>query len=201
MDELWGVTKELTGLGELEACLDNKDFDSCSGLATDVLIGAKLKALDRAFDSLKLLKRGCKILSKSAVSGTSAVGGPAARSTAVSGSTAVGGSVVALAADVPCVEHNVPGFPRDKSKITNGPGDCKACAEQIRDSLGGGEIIRFEKPGNFFGDYREQYNTWDHHYVVVRDGRVYDAFTPKGGETIAKYKSEWLYGDIINFGF
>ncbi|MFJ7495479.1 hypothetical protein ACIQZB_30630 [Streptomyces sp. NPDC097727] len=60
----FGGGRDLTGLGELEACLDKKDFDSCSGLAADVLIGSELKALDKAFDALKLLKRGCKIVSK-----------------------------------------------------------------------------------------------------------------------------------------
>ncbi|CAL9422146.1 hypothetical protein SUDANB38_01895 [Streptomyces sp. enrichment culture] len=62
MDKLWDVTSELTGLGELEACLQNKDFQHCSSLAVDVLIGAKLKALNKAYESLKLLKRGCKVL-------------------------------------------------------------------------------------------------------------------------------------------
>lgn len=28
-----------------------------------------------------------------------------------------------------------------------------------------------------------------------------DAFTPKGGESIAEYKSRFEFGGIINFGF
>ncbi|MFG3380190.1 hypothetical protein [Streptomyces sp. NPDC047999] len=63
METLWGVTAELTGLSELEACLDNKDFENCGSLAADVLIGAKLKALNRAYESLTWVKRGCKIIS------------------------------------------------------------------------------------------------------------------------------------------
>lgn len=59
MEDLWNLEKELLGLGEFEACLQKKDFEHCSGLAVDALIGAKLKTLDRIYDELKLLKRGC----------------------------------------------------------------------------------------------------------------------------------------------
>ncbi|GGO75944.1 hypothetical protein GCM10012289_52200 [Nonomuraea cavernae] len=38
-------------------------------------------------------------------------------------------------------------------------------------------------------------------WVAVRDGRVYDAFTPRGGETTAEYKAQWDYSDAIDFGF
>lgn len=41
------VTKELAGLGELEECLQKKDFDHCWALAAGVLVGAKLKELER----------------------------------------------------------------------------------------------------------------------------------------------------------
>ncbi|MEU7407420.1 ALF repeat-containing protein, partial [Streptomyces sp. NPDC044948] len=64
MQGLWGVTAELTGLTELEACLDNKDLEHCWSLAADVLVSAKLKALNKAFDSLKWVKRGCKVVSR-----------------------------------------------------------------------------------------------------------------------------------------
>ncbi|MFD9212524.1 hypothetical protein ACFVY9_05245 [Streptomyces sp. NPDC059544] len=109
----WGVTSELTGLTELEACLDNKDFEHCSSLAADVLIGAKLKALEKAYDGLKLLKRGCEVAGKAGMR-----------------------TMSARSADVPCLTHNVPGLPRDKSKIPDST-DCGACAKRIRDSLGG----------------------------------------------------------------
>ncbi|WP_053746091.1 polymorphic toxin-type HINT domain-containing protein [Streptomyces sp. NRRL WC-3618] len=59
MKDLWDGTKELAGLGEYEACLQKKDFEHCSSLAVDVLISAKLKALEKAYDKLKLLKRIC----------------------------------------------------------------------------------------------------------------------------------------------
>ncbi|MET8541073.1 polymorphic toxin-type HINT domain-containing protein, partial [Kitasatospora sp. NPDC004799] len=102
----------------------------------------------------------------------------------------------------PCGEHDVPGLPRTPDKIGTGPGDCKECAESIRDSLGGGNVVRFDPaPYPAFGRYQGQEHVWTHHYVVVRDGRVYDAFTPRGGLTIPEYKALWEYGPDINFGF
>ncbi|MFD6201445.1 Hint domain-containing protein, partial [Streptomyces rubiginosohelvolus] len=59
MNDLLDMGKEIAGLGNLEKCMDNKDFENCWELGTDVLIGAKLKALDKTFDALKLLKLGC----------------------------------------------------------------------------------------------------------------------------------------------
>jgi len=154
------------------------------------VLSGKLKVLDRAYDELKLLKRGCKILDKAPLTTVSRA------SFTTTAAAASGG--------VPCGEHSVPGLPRAASMISNGPGDCAVCAQRIRDSLGDGEIIRFSPPGGFFGNYREQdtYN-WNngYHAVVVLNGRVYDAFTPKGGELIADYKAHWDYGDIIDFGF
>ncbi|MFC9061219.1 ALF repeat-containing protein, partial [Streptomyces sp. NPDC057074] len=177
--KLWGITKELTGLSNYTACLAKKDLDNCGSLAVDALIGAKLKALDAAYDKLKLIKRGCKIASKSAM--RAAVVG-------------------AASAEQPCGTHDVPGMPRPATAIPR-TGDCKACAERIRDSLGGGEIVRFDPP-RYFGPYRGQDTmSWTHHYVVVLDDRVYDAFTPSGGEAVDVYKSKWLYGDAIEFGF
>ncbi|WP_097867951.1 hypothetical protein [Streptomyces sp. rh34] len=181
LDKSMDVTKEFIGLGELEACLQNKDFSSCATLVGEVLVGAKVKALKKSYDALKLLKRGCKIASRSALRTASA-----------------------SSADLPCGTHNIPGLPRDKSKITSGPGDCQACAERIRDNLGDGKIVWFGPAGPYFGKYREQdTDFWNnsYHVVVVLNGRVYDAFTPKAGESIPEYKSRWQYGDIIDFGF
>ncbi|WP_157876858.1 polymorphic toxin-type HINT domain-containing protein [Streptomyces graminilatus] len=59
VDALWNVEKEILGLSELEACMQEKDFEHCSGLAVDALIGAKLRLLDKAYDKLKLLRRIC----------------------------------------------------------------------------------------------------------------------------------------------
>jgi hypothetical protein len=40
-----------------------------------------------------------------------------------------------------------------------------------------------------------------HHEVVVKDGRVFDAFTGSGGATIAEFKALWQYPEAIRFGF
>ncbi|EHM28030.1 hypothetical protein SPW_3547 [Streptomyces sp. W007] len=64
LDRSMEITKEFIGLGELEACLQNKDFSSCATLAGEALVGAKVKALKKAYDALKLLKRGCRIVGK-----------------------------------------------------------------------------------------------------------------------------------------
>ncbi|WP_327686244.1 hypothetical protein [Streptomyces sp. NBC_00467] len=183
VNQLWGVTSEFTGLGPLEACLDEADFEHCSGLAEDALIGAKMKALEKAFNALKLLKRGCKVVSRSAVR----IAGVA--------------RTAALSADVPCFEHDVAGLPRDASKIPDST-DCGVCAQRIRDSLGAGEIITIKPAGQHgLGGYRGQDSFWFEHVVVVHNGRVYDGFTGRGGETIAEYKAKWDWPDAINFGF
>ncbi|MEV6781226.1 hypothetical protein [Streptomyces sp. NPDC051098] len=166
MNQLWGVTSEITGLGRLEACLDKADFEHCSGLAADALIGAKTKALEKAFNALKLLKRGCKVVSRSALS-------PASFAS------------FAASSDLPCGVHSVPGLPRDKSMITNGPGDCQACAERIRNSLGEGEVVRIPAPRSFFDKYRDQEtDNWNngYHAVVVLNEPL--SSCPAGGNDL-----------------
>ncbi|MFD3998397.1 hypothetical protein [Streptomyces sp. NPDC058583] len=49
-------------MGNLEACLENKDSENCWELGADVLVGSKLKVLDKTLDSLQLLRRGCKLV-------------------------------------------------------------------------------------------------------------------------------------------
>ncbi|WP_328656254.1 hypothetical protein [Streptomyces sp. NBC_00334] len=179
MKQLWDGTAELAGISNFLVCIQDTTLQNCGELAADVLIGAKLKALERAYGRLKLLKRGCKVAGRSTVQTLAAAG-------------------------LPCGMHDVPGLPGAASQITNGPGDCQACAERIRDSLGDGQVVRFGPAGPFFGNYRGQGTiNWDngYHAVVVLNDRVYDAFTPKGGESIAEYKAKWDYGDIIDFGF
>ncbi|MEU6954061.1 hypothetical protein [Streptomyces sp. NPDC045714] len=180
LDKSMEISKEFIGLGELEACLQNKDFGSCATLVGEVLVGAKVKALKKSYDALKLLKRSCKIAGKS---------------------TDVKRTALASSNDVPCFEHNVPGLPRSIDKIANSSG-CEACAEQIRKSLGGGEIKKIMPIGaNFLPPYRDIESGWWNHVVVVFNGRVYDAWTGKGGESIAEYKARWKWNDMIDFGF
>ncbi len=42
--------------------------------------------------------------------------------------------------------------------------------------------------------------SWFHHTVVVRDGKVYDQWAQEGVE-IDKFKERFDYGDDIHFGF
>ncbi|MFE7404063.1 ALF repeat-containing protein, partial [Streptomyces sp. NPDC057557] len=176
------VAKELAGLGELEACLQNKDFEHCWSLAADVLVGAKLRALEKAFDSLKLLKRGCKIASRAA------------------GVTRV---ALASSGDIPCFEHDVRGLPQDVEDIPDSFG-CEACARRIRDSLGDGELRTIKPRPNtqlLLPNYRGKDSGWYNHVVLVLNGRVYDAWTARGGETVAEYKARWTRANEIDFGF
>ncbi|MYW42725.1 ALF repeat-containing protein, partial [Streptomyces sp. SID161] len=193
-DTLWNLEKELLGLGQYEECMQNKDFDSCKGLAVDVLLSGKLKLLDRLYDKVKVLKKGCRILDKAPLRSASSVR-PASVRPASAGLAAASGGV-------PCGEHKVPGLPRPTSKIPDSS-DCRACAERIRESLGGGElkVIRPMRPFNSLPQYRGQDTFWGEHVVLVYNGRVYDGFGPKGGETISEFKGKWQYNDVIDFGF
>ena len=42
---------------------------------------------------------------------------------------------------------------------------------------------------------------WYYHDVVVKNGRVYDAFTGHQGMAINEYKKLWQFADSIKFGF
>jgi hypothetical protein len=183
---LWNIEKELLGISDLEECLREKDFDSCSGLAVGVLSG-KLKVLDRAYDELKLLKRGCKILDKAPLTTVSRA------SFTTTAAAASGG--------VPCGEHKVPGLPLALDEIANS-GGCDVCAEKIRKSLGGGDIVTIRPVDEaILPKYRGVDAGWFFHVVVVYNGRVYDAWTGRGGDTIADYKAQWTRHHIIDFGF
>jgi hypothetical protein len=68
----------------------------------------------------------------------------------------------------------------------------------------GGEIktIRpIPKDATNLGAYRGTNLGWDHHDVVVKDGRVYDAFTGGAGQSVDEFKALWEHADAINFGF
>lgn len=51
------------------------------------------------------------------------------------------------------------------------------------------------------GGYRGKNWAWGHHDVVVKDGRVYDAFTGHLGTSIDDFKTLWQYPEAIRFGF
>lgn len=84
---------------------------------------------------------------------------------------------------------------------------CEAAAKQIQKQLGGANsgavIVRITPGGGApgLGGYRGQNWGWGHHEVVVKGGRVYDAFTGGAGASISEYKAFWEHAGSINFGF
>ncbi len=82
------------------------------------------------------------------------------------------------------------------------PSGCEKVAIKIRNAIGG-DIYRITPAmGVFLPPLNGTTTYWDIHEVVVKDGRVYDAFTGPEGMTIAEYKQSWgEYSDVINFGF
>jgi RHS repeat-associated protein len=102
--------------------------------------------------------------------------------------------------------HRLRNMPRSLDQITHGPGDCADAARRIQRSLGGGDIKKFipsagGRPVPNFGKYMGQPNEWLNHVVVLKEGRVYDAFTPKHGVPLDEWKRMWEYGDVLDFGF
>ncbi|MBK9261559.1 MAG: hypothetical protein IPM54_17355 [Polyangiaceae bacterium] len=79
---------------------------------------------------------------------------------------------------------------------------CERAATQIQKHIGG-DIKRITPISGAptLGGYRGQNWGWSHHEVVVKGGRVYDAFTGGKGASIAEYKALWEYSGHINFGF
>lgn len=78
---------------------------------------------------------------------------------------------------------------------------CESVAKQIQ-KLIGGDIKRITPSGGpTLGGYRGSNPAWAYHEVVVKEGRVFDAFTGSSGATIDEFKALWEYPDAINFGF
>jgi hypothetical protein len=59
-----------------------------------------------------------------------------------------------------------------------------------------------EIQAGYLGKYRGHDTHWQWHEVVVKDGRVYDAFTgSESGIAFDQYKSLWKDRAYIDFGF
>jgi hypothetical protein len=79
---------------------------------------------------------------------------------------------------------------------------CERVARQIQKHVGG--AVHRIKPGidaPGLGRYRGKNLSWTYHEVVVKDGRVFDAFTGRQGLPISEYKVLWEYPDALDFGF
>ncbi len=77
---------------------------------------------------------------------------------------------------------------------------CENIAKQINNHIGG-TIHRIDANGLQLGNFKGQSPGWFHHEVVVKDGKVYDAFTGNAGLDIDAYKKQFTYWEEINFGF
>jgi RHS repeat-associated protein len=77
---------------------------------------------------------------------------------------------------------------------------CERVARQIKQSIGG-EIKIIKSKTRALGAYRGKNWGWFTHTVVVKNGRVYDAFTSGAGLSIDEFKALWQYPDAIDFGF
>ena len=89
--------------------------------------------------------------------------------------------------------------PLDIMDLNNHNG-CEVCARYIRKKIGG-HIYTIKADAPVLGKYRGKNPGWDHHDVVVKDGRVYDGFGPAEGVPIEQFKKMFEYDDVINFGF
>jgi len=80
---------------------------------------------------------------------------------------------------------------------------CERVASQIQKHIGGEikRIVPADPRASNLGSYRGSNPGWAHHDVVVKEGRVYDAFTDHRGASISDYKALWENADAINFGF
>jgi hypothetical protein len=92
--------------------------------------------------------------------------------------------------------------PRPTSEICGSTG-CENVAANIQSRIGGDIFtIKNGAGDNFFlGKYRGEDTMWKSHTVVVKDGKVFDAFTGRYGEAIDQWKARWDYADILHFGF
>lgn len=59
----------------------------------------------------------------------------------------------------------------------------------------GGEIWTLDPraPFSALGDYKLANESWGHHTVVVKDGRMYDQFTGRDGMPMGEWEAQWDY--------
>jgi hypothetical protein len=87
--------------------------------------------------------------------------------------------------------------PCDPSTIPDDKGGCEKVADKVQKKIGGQRCV-LKAPGNLrLGPYRGYENQWFDHTVVVKDGRVYDAWTSRYGEPLNVWLSHWEYADVL----
>ncbi|QLJ02889.1 hypothetical protein HZZ00_18990 [Streptomyces sp. NEAU-sy36] len=79
--------------------------------------------------------------------------------------------------------------------------NCKECAQKIQDRIGG-QIHRVKDSEGAPGlgpSTNDPNGSWTEHYVVIKDGTAYDAFTGPDGLPMDQYRAQWQYGDYLSF--
>jgi RHS repeat-associated protein len=113
-----------------------------------------------------------------------------------------------LAGETPVLVHNSDPCPETywpKGKASDvcsisGSSGCEDVARSIQQSIGGSRMRITDRYGApSLGKYRGQDSFWGHHDVVVKDGRVYDAWTGPEGEALDVYRRQFEYGDDLVF--
>ena len=110
-----------------------------------------------------------------------------------------GQSVQGAGSGQPALLRNwLPASPDDPSFRSG----CEACAEAIATYVGGSRTTIVPKPpAQLLGAFQGVNQGWRYHVVVVKGGRVFDAFTGATGMPMEDYKWLWQYQDAIEFGF
>ena len=89
--------------------------------------------------------------------------------------------------------------PEDPNNICQSTG-CEDVAKEIQQKIGGTRYrIEDQYGAPTLGKYRGEDTYWNYHEVVIKDGRVYDAWTPATGEPLDTYIGEWQYGKYLKF--
>jgi RHS repeat-associated protein len=95
------------------------------------------------------------------------------------------------------------GVGRDHFVLAHNIG-CDEFAEALQRRIGG-DIYRIDPPDGvpYLGEYElgPSDELWSYHTVLVKEGRVYDQFTPSEGVDIDTWKGLWRYQEDLDFGF
>ena len=78
---------------------------------------------------------------------------------------------------------------------------CEKIADHILKIVGGHKYTVKPKMGNFLPELDGIGMGWSEHVVVVKDGKVYDAFTGHIGEAVDAYKARWTDSEYIDWPF
>ncbi|WP_264349514.1 DUF6531 domain-containing protein [Streptomyces milbemycinicus] len=81
-----------------------------------------------------------------------------------------------------------------------GSSGCEDVAREIQRRIGGERMRITDSMGApQIGKYRGQDTFWGHHDVLVKNGRVYDSWTGRKGESMDEYLAHWEYGEYLRF--